>query len=136
MSLGHITPITVSAVAAFLIGGLWYSPLLFAKAWVKAHGYSPEKLAQMQKAAPKTYGGSLIAFLVMASVLHIILAHLGVMGWQDGAKWGFHIWLGFALPLGFIANLYSDKPLAAFLIDTGYQLVYLIAMGAILGAWM
>jgi hypothetical protein len=39
------------------------------------------------------------------------------------------------MPLGFIAKLYSDKALATFLIDTGYQFVYLTVMGAILGAW-
>jgi hypothetical protein len=33
------------------------------------------------------------------------------------------------------ANLYSDKPAAAFLIDAGYQLVYMTVMGAILGGW-
>ena len=49
--------------------------------------------------------------------------------------WAFHAWLGFALPLGFIAHLYSQKRIAAWLIDLGYQLVYLLVMGAILGAW-
>jgi hypothetical protein len=34
-----------------------------------------------------------------------------------------------------MANLYSDKPIATFLIDAGYQLVYLVVMGAILGRW-
>ena len=34
-----------------------------------------------------------------------------------------------------MANVYSGKKFSIFVIDTGYQLVYLIAMGAILGAW-
>lgn len=135
MSLGHWPSIVVAAVAAWLIGALWYSPLLFAKAWAKAHGYTPEKLAAMQATAGRAYAGSLVAFLVIAGVLHIFLSHLGADSWQKGAAWGFHAWLGFALPIGFTANLYSDKPLATFLIDAGYQLVYLTAMGAILGAW-
>ena len=135
MFVGHYLPIFLAALAAFLIGAVWYSPLLFAKAWVRVHGYTPEILAEMQKKAPKTYSASFIAFLVMAAVLHIILNHLGVESAQMGAAWGFHLWLGIAAPIGFTANLYSDKPLAAFLIDTGYQLVYLVAMGAILGGW-
>src|SRR5262245_2299120 len=136
MFVGHYLPIFLAALAAFLIGAIWYSPLLFAKAWVRVHGYTPETLAEMQKRAPKTYSASFVAFLVMAAVLHIILSHLGVVGSaHHGAGWGFHLWLGIAAPIGFTAILYSDKPFAAFLIDTGYQLAYLVVMGAILGAW-
>jgi hypothetical protein len=40
--------VVVAAVAAFIIGGLWYSPLLFAKPWVNAHGYSEEQVKEMQ----------------------------------------------------------------------------------------
>ena len=40
--------VIVAAVIAFAIGGLWYSPLLFANLWVKAHGYSEERLKEMQ----------------------------------------------------------------------------------------
>jgi hypothetical protein len=135
MTLGHWPFILVAALAAWLIGALWYSPLLFAKAWVRAHGYSPEKLAAMQATAGRAYAGSFAAFVLIAYVLHIFLSHLGADTLQKGAGWGFHAWVGFALPIGFTANLYSDKPMMTFVIDTGYQLVYLTAMGAILGAW-
>lgn len=136
MSIGHLNllPILVAAVVAWLIGALWYSPLLFAKAWVKAHGHTPEKVAAMQATAGRAYAGTLVALLVMAAVMQLLLSHLGGESAVRGAGWGFHVWLGFALPLGFIAHLYSDKRLSVFLIDTGYQLVYITAMGTILGA--
>jgi len=135
MMLAHSFHILVAALVAFLIGALWYSPVLFAKAWVRANGYTPERLAAMQANAGRAYAGSFVAFVVMASVLGLLLHHLGADSTADGAAWGFHAWLGFALPIGFTANLYSDKPAAAFLIDAGYQLVYMTVMGAILGAW-
>jgi hypothetical protein len=135
MMLAHSFHILVAALVAFLIGALWYSPVLFAKAWVRAHGFTPERLAAMQANAGRAYAGSFVAFVVMASVLGLLLRHLGADSTADGAAWGFHAWLGFALPIGFTANLYSDKPAAAFLIDAGYQLVYMTVMGAILGAW-
>lgn len=136
MTMTHILSVLGAAIAAWLIGALWYSPVLFAKAWVKAHGYTPEQLKAMQATAGKAYAGSLLAFVLMAAVLSIFLAHLRADSWQDGATWGFHAWLGFALPIGFTANLYSDKKFATFVIDTGYQLVYLCVMGAILGAFI
>jgi len=135
MTLGHWPFIIGAALAAWLIGAVWYSPLLFAKAWVRAHGYSPEKLAAMQASAGRAYAGSFLAFVLIAGVLHIFLSHLGADSFQKGAMWGFHAWLGFALPIGFTANLYSDKPFMTFVIDAGYQLVYLTIMGGILGAW-
>ena len=135
MVLGHWPAILGAAVIAWLIGALWYSPFLFAKAWVRAHSYTPEKLAVMQANAPKAYAGSLLAFVLIAFVLHVFLHRLGVTTTTGGVLWAFHAWLGFALPIGFTANLYSDKPIATFLIDAGYQLVYFVAMGAILGRW-
>src|SRR4026209_195631 len=47
MMLAHSFHIFVAALIAFLIGALWYSPVLFAKAWVRANGFTPEKLAAM-----------------------------------------------------------------------------------------
>lgn len=127
--------ILVAALTAWLVGALWYSPVLFAKAWAKAHGYTPEKIAAMQANAARAYAGSFVAFLLIATVLSVFLDRLGADSLHDGAGWGLHAWLGFALPIGFTANLYSDKSIMAFVIDAGYQLVYLAAMGAILGAW-
>ena len=33
----------VAAVSAFALGGLWYSPMLFAKPWMQASGVTEEK---------------------------------------------------------------------------------------------
>jgi hypothetical protein len=135
MSLSHWPAIIGAAVIAWLLGALWYSPLLLAKAWVRAHGYTPEKVASLRANTGKAYAGSFLAFILIAFVLHLFLNHLGAVTLVSGAGWGFHAWLGFALPIGFTANLYSDKPLSAFLIDAGYQAVYLTTMGAILARW-
>jgi hypothetical protein len=133
--LGHSLPILIAALAAFSISALWYSPLLFAKAWVRVHGYTAEKLTVVQARALRAYAGSFVAYVLMAFVLRLLIRHIGADSIGDGAAWAFHAWLGFALPIGFIANLYSDTPVAAFLIDAGCQLVYMTVMGAILGGW-
>jgi Protein of unknown function (DUF1761) len=127
--------ILVAAVVAWLIGALWYSPVMFAKAWVNAHGYTPEQVAAMRVTQGKVIASILVAMILMAAVLQIFLNHLGATSLRTGMGWAFHAWLGFALPLGFIAHLYSHKRITAWLIDLGYQLVYLVVMGAILGAW-
>ena len=135
LSPGPILPTIVAAVAAFLLGGLWYSPLLFARQWVAAHGYSPEQVAQMRANAPRTYAISFLCFLLLAQVLAWLTHVTGATDWQGGAHLGFLCWLGFAFTLGVTGLVYSDKKVATFLIDTGYQLLYLMGMGAILAAW-
>lgn len=127
--------IIVAAVVAFLIGGLWYSPLLFARQWMAAHAHSPEDVARMKADAPRAYGISLVGFLVMAFILQMVLNHVDAHTWQSGALWAAHLWLGFAVTIGLMANVYSGKSFSVFLIDAGYQLVYFLVMGAILGAW-
>ena len=125
-----------AAVAAFVIGMVWYSPLLFGKAWSAAHGYTPEKVATMKAGGMgKAYAASLIGSLVTALVIGILVDRMDVLTALGGAKVGGLAWLGFAAPIGLSANLFSDKPFSLWLIDTGYQLVYLIAMGLILAKW-
>src|SRR5689334_14204054 len=50
--LSHLLAIAVSAVVMFAIGGLWYSPLLFANAWARESGtpneHNPDPKAQMR----------------------------------------------------------------------------------------
>jgi hypothetical protein len=89
----------------------------------------------MKVKAGRTYAGSFLALVLVAAVLRMFLTPLGAETLATGAGWRFHAWLGFAAPIGFMAQLYSDKPFSAFLIDTGYQLVYLDAMGAVFGVW-
>jgi hypothetical protein len=135
MQQHNYVAILVAAVAAFLIGGLWYSPFLFAKQWMAAHAHTPEDVAKLRDDAPRAYAISFVAFLVMAAILQLVLNHLGAQNWQAGMLWAVHIWLGFAATIGLMSNVYSGQKFSVFVLDTGYQLVYLAVMGAILGAW-
>ncbi len=135
MEFHNFAAMIVAAVVAFLIGGLWYSPLLFAKQWTAAHAHTPEDVAKLKADAPKAYAISLVAFLVMAFILQLVLNHVGAHSWQSGVLWSAHIWLGFAATIGLMSNIYSGKKFSIFVMETGYQLVFLVAMGAILGAW-
>jgi hypothetical protein len=127
--------VIVAAVAAWLLGALWYSPVMFAKAWVRAHGYSEEQVKAMRATQSRVIGLTLVALILMTAVLQVFLNHLGADSLNDGVQWGFHAWLGFAVPLGFIAHLYAQKKWAAWFIDLGYQLVYIVVIAAILASW-
>src|SRR5258708_2127362 len=127
--------VVVAAVAAFALGGVWYLPLLFAKLWVKAHGYSEEQVKAIQKSAGKTYGVSLGCQWLIALALAVLVGYLHLERLAQGFKVSLLVWVGFAVPLGLMANMFTEKRITVFIIDTGYQLVYLLIMGAILIAW-
>lgn len=122
----------VAALATFFLGALWYSPLLFGKLWLKAHGYSEE---QMRKTAGRAYIVSLFCYVVMAFVLAVLVSYTGVSTVPQGAFLGLLVWIGFLATLGLTAHMFSEKPLSTYLIDAGYQLVYAVTMGVILAAW-
>ena len=127
--------VLVAALATFFIGALWYLPLLFGKLWMKTHGYTHEKMQEMQKTAMRAYAVSLFCYLVMATVLVMLVGMTNATTVSQGMGLGFLCWLGFAAIIGLTANMFSEKPLSTYLIDAGYQLVYLLAMGAILAVW-
>ncbi len=125
----------VAALATVFIGAGWYSPLLFHKLWVKAHGYPEEKVEQMRKTAGRAFIVSLFCYVVMAFVLAVLVSWTGVSTMPQGAFLGLLVWIGFLATLGLTVHMFSEKPLSTYLIDAGYQLVYAVVMGVILAAW-
>jgi hypothetical protein len=126
--------VAAAAAATMLLGALWYGAL-FGKLWMSAHGYTPERLEEMRKGMGKAYGLSFLCYLVMATVLAILIGWVGAGNVWTGLCMAFYCWLGFVATIGLTSHLFSDRKLATYLIDVGYQLVYMLAMGAILGAW-
>jgi hypothetical protein len=131
----RILPVLVSAIAVFALGAVWYSPLLFGRAWVRAHGYTDEKIARMRASAGRAYAISFACNLVMAVAMSILIGRMNVTMLRGGVKLGALLGIGFAAPLGLTANIFSEKRLSAWLIDAGYQIASLILMGVILVAW-
>jgi Protein of unknown function (DUF1761) len=128
-----------AAVASMIIGFLWYSPFLFAKPWMIAMGYDPEdkaRIAEMQKKAAPLYGISFLCSLLSAFMLGKIIFHLAISTPLYGMKVGFAVWVAFAMTLQLTDKLFGNRPMKLFLINTGYQLVCYLVMGAILGKFV
>jgi hypothetical protein len=127
--------VLASGAATFAIGGLWYSPALFAKPWADAHGFTTEQIARMQANAMRAYAVSFVCWVVMAAALAVLLHRIGIQTVLGGVKVALVCWVGFAATIGLSAHVFSERKIGAYLIDAGYQLVSLVIMGVILGAW-
>jgi hypothetical protein len=70
--MGEINYLAVvaAAVSTFLIGGLWYSPLLFYKPWMKANGFGDN---DVKGGEGKIFGFAFLLSLVMAANLAAFL---------------------------------------------------------------
>jgi hypothetical protein len=79
---------------------------------------------------------SFVLSLVTAYVLAHVMAlsenfyHNPMM--TTGLMTAFWSWLGFVMPVQLTAAIFGDKNFKLFGIDTGYQLVSLLAMGVVL----
>lgn len=134
----NLLAVLACAVAGMVVGFVWYSPMLFAKPWMVLMGYDPNdkaKIAEMQKSAGPSYAMSFIASILTAFVLGKIIAVAGSMNAVDGLKIGLVVWLGFVTTVQFTNALFSRQRNKLYMINTGYQLVCYVVMGAILGAW-
>lgn len=134
----RLLPVLVAAIATMVIGFLWYSPLLFARPWMVAMGYDPNdkaKMDAMRKSAGKSYAIAFLASLVSAFVLAKVIDLTTVNTALYGMKVAFAIWLGFVTTVQLTAKLFENKPTKLYVINTGYQLVCYLAMGAIIASW-
>jgi surface polysaccharide O-acyltransferase-like enzyme len=121
-----------------VVGFLWYSPMLFAKPWTVLMGYDlndKAKMDEMRKSAGKSYALSFVASLLAAFVLGKIINLATVDSALYGMKIGFAVWLGFVTTVQLTAKLFGNQPTKLYLINTGYQLVCYLVMGAILAVW-
>jgi hypothetical protein len=123
--------VVVAAVSAFVIGGMWYSPLLFHKAWMRANGFSD---ADLQRGSTGVIFGLAFVFsLIMAANLAAFLgAPDTTVVWGATAGALTAIWVGLGIA---VVALFERRPWTYTLINGGYWLVSLVVMGTIIGAW-
>jgi hypothetical protein len=124
--------VLAAAVSTFVIGGLWYSPLLFQRSWMKAAVVPEADLKQGGET--RIFGGAFVLSLLMAFNLAAFLSGPDTtVAW--GATAGALAGIGWvALGIGVVA-LFERRPLAYTLVNGGYWAVAFTVMGAILGAW-
>jgi len=127
----NIWAVLAAAVATFLIGGLWYSPVLFAKVWQREAGLSDERLRNGNPGL--IFGLAFVLALLAAFVFAMFLGPRPALAFATGA--GFAAGLAWvAASLGII-YLFERRSLGLFLINGGYVTLAFTAIGAILGAW-
>ncbi len=125
-------PIFVSAVFLWLLGAVWYSPLLFAKPWV-------EIVSRRMGEKPKGVVHGMIASFLGDLLLAFVLAH--IIGWSGAGTIGWGVFIGVLMWIGFVAaplypqRIYEGRPPRYFAINAGYWLVGFVVVCTLLAVW-
>ncbi len=121
-------PLIVGPIVAFILGMLWYSPFLFGRQWAQAHGFSEQKMREMHSSVSTAHILGFLTYFVTAYVIWYLFSLMNITTMQSALCVGFMLWLGFPAAQGFMSTQYSGKPMKVFLIDTGYHLLYILAL--------
>lgn len=127
--------VLVAAIINMVIGAIWYSPSLFGKNWMELAGIRPEDAEKRAGGARRAYSWTFVASLLMAYALARILWYAAAQTVIGGALIGLLAWLGFVATTAGANYLFEGRPCRLYAINTGYPLVSLIVMGALLAAW-
>lgn len=122
--------VLVAAVSSFVVGALWYGPIL-GKAWIKEIGKTEEDLKANFNPA-KTYGLAFVGQIIMSYVLARIFSYVGAETIVDGLRIGFLCWLGFSAASIFVNYLFSGKTFKLLFIDVFYFFFNILLSAVIL----
>jgi hypothetical protein len=133
MELAEINFLAVFAASmtSFLIGGLWYSPLMFGNIWMEENNFSRDDIKKRN--IGKIFSLSFLITLLIGLLLAIFLgpeADFGmgiIKGGLVGSCWA-------ASSIGII-YLFESRSLKLFLINGGYIITAFAVMGGIIGIW-
>ncbi len=123
----NFIPIMGAAVGQWVLGALWYSPVLFGR---MAHRGMPvdAKAADKRWALSMllTFAANISASLVL---LHMILLN-GIFGIKGGAKFGFVVGLGLVAAPMLATYIYEKRPLKLYVVNAGYWIAALTISSA------
>jgi len=122
----------VCAIVNIAVGALWYSPLMFYKAWKSANNLSDDDLKKAN--LPKMHITSFILSLIISYNLAFFLGDANT-DWSWGLSAGFMAGLGWAAAIFAIIALFEQKSWKYIFINAGYIVVYFTIVGFILGLW-
>jgi hypothetical protein len=120
--------VVVAAVLSFVLGGLWYSPVLFGKAWQRETGLTDEQLKNGNMA--KIFGLSLVLALLAAWNFANFLGPRPsiAFGAGVGASAGL-LWVASSFGINY---LFERKSFKLFAINGGYHTLQFTIFGLVL----
>jgi hypothetical protein len=125
--------ILVAAVACFLLEAGWYS--YFLQPWLDGIGRSRAWLMGTGVNPSLQYSTALVSEALIAAVISGFTQLSGPQTALRGIKVAAALWLGCVLTTLATEYAFEVRSYSLFAINTGFWLLGMVLMGAIVGAW-
>ena len=126
--------VILATLASFVVGSVWYAPPVFGKIWMKANGIKPKDAKNVDMV--QTFTITTLLNFVMVVGLATLMCALALKTLRQGAMFGALVALVFVVTTRGVHMLFERKAgVTLFVINAGYDIVFLTLAGAILGAW-
>lgn len=127
----NVWAVLAAGLSSLILGGLWYSPVLFGKAWSAASGVTEEQARSANMAM--TLGTTLVLALFGAAVFAMFLGPkpAPLFATMAGVAAGL-FWVAGSFGINY---LFEQRSLRLFLINGGYHTLQYSLIGLILGTW-
>ena len=125
----NIWAVLVAALASFLLGGLWYSKILFGELWQRESGYDEVNCFH----PARVFGVSLVFSFVAAYVFAQLLGPEPVL--KDAVLKGLLVGAGVAGTSFGINYQFASRSELLLGIDAGYHTVQFGLFGMVMGLW-
>ncbi len=130
----NLVAVLVCSALVFILGALWYSPLLFAKKWMALLGKTPEELKQGSN--PMMYVMAFITGFMSCFVIAFVVNLTKVTNPLDGALVGLMCWTGLtAAPTYNNQVNFVHQSATLWAIDSGYNLASFVIAGVVFVLW-
>ncbi|HXB18873.1 MAG TPA: DUF1761 domain-containing protein [Steroidobacteraceae bacterium] len=127
----NLVAVFAAAASAFVLGGLWYSPALFAASWMRYAGLSETQIRSGNRAL--IFGGAFVLSLIAAFVFAMFLGPAPALGFALGAGSSAGLcWVAASLGINY---LFERRPFKLFLINGSYFTLQFTLYGLVLGLW-
>jgi hypothetical protein len=127
----NVYAVIAAAILTFVLGGLWYSPILFGNVWQRETGLTEAQLKAGN--AAMIFGLAFVLSLVASLVFAMFLGPRPSIALGLGA--GFAAGLCWVAASFGINYLFERKSLKLFLVNGGYHTLQFTLIGAVLAAW-
>ncbi|WP_166432820.1 DUF1761 domain-containing protein [Luteimonas yindakuii] len=124
----NIWIVLLAAVSSFLLGGLWYSPALFGKAWNRENGGVPAA------GHPVRVFGVSFGFALVAAVAFAMLVGPSPT-LEASLRLGMLAGLGLVAASFGINYQFAQRTFRLWLIDAGYHAAQFLLFGLVFGLW-
>jgi hypothetical protein len=124
--------VLASSVVAFVVGAMWYSPLLFGKSYLALRGLDPNA-AQTSTSAGEIIG-EFVRWLILAFIFARFMVALGIGELRGALAFGATMWLAIYTALAG-SVLHEGTPWRLYAIHAGDGLAKIALITTILGLW-